>query len=175
MHNTVILYRSKYGAARKYAAWLASELECDVLKTSDAVIEQIQKYDTVILGGGVYASSVAGLEFLRDHAEELEGKRLCVFAVGASPYGQQTLDKLYEKNMTGALIGVPLFYFRGAWNGSRLSLRDKMLITLMQKVAAGRENDDVWANTLLQPGAKDADWTDKMYIAPMLAFLRGQQ
>lgn len=176
MHTTVVLYQSRYGAAKRYAAWLSGELGCDSIRVSDAVIEQIQKYDTVILGGGVYASAISGLEFLTKHADALRGKRLCVFAVGASPYGEETLARLRQKNMAGALSDVPLFYLRGAWNGSCLTLRDKMLCKLMEKIISKKADADCdsWERTLLQPDAPDADWTDRMYLSPMLAFLREQ-
>ncbi len=177
MRNTVILYQSRYGASKRYAAWLAEELDCDLMKTSDAVIDQIVKYDTVVVGGGVYASGISGLDFLKKNIDALRARRVCVYAVGASPFGQQTLDQLREKNMTGALASIPLFYFRGAWNGSRLTLRDKMLCSLMEKIISRKADGDcdAWERTLIRPGSGDADWTDRMYLAPMLAYLRGQK
>lgn len=177
MNKTIVLYRSRYGATKRYAAWLASDLGCPLIETPDAGISQAAEYDTIILGGGVYASAISGLDFLKQHGEALAGKRLCVFAVGASPFGEKTLDHLRGKNMTGALADVPLFYFRGAWNGSRLTLRDKMLCQLMQRIISKKpEADcDAWERTLMQPGAPDEDWTDRLYLAPMLAFLHEQQ
>lgn len=56
MSKIVVIYQSKYGATKKYAEWLAEELLCDLIETKKATIEQIEKYDVVILGGGIYAT-----------------------------------------------------------------------------------------------------------------------
>lgn len=50
----VILYQSKYGAAKKYADWLAEETGYPCMETKKADIKEIEKYDTIILGGGIY-------------------------------------------------------------------------------------------------------------------------
>ncbi|MGI6331281.1 MAG: flavodoxin domain-containing protein [Zhaonellaceae bacterium] len=61
MKSCVVLYQSKYGTTKKYAEWLAEELSCDLIETKKATIEQIEKYKTIILGGGIYASGIAGI------------------------------------------------------------------------------------------------------------------
>ena len=62
--NGVILYQSKYGATKKYADWLSEETGFPCIETRKADIHEIAKYDTIILGGGLYASGIAGLSFL---------------------------------------------------------------------------------------------------------------
>lgn len=71
----VILYQSKYGAAKKYADWLAEETGYPCMETKKADIKEIEKYDTIILGGGIYASGIAGLSFLKRNIGKLTGKR----------------------------------------------------------------------------------------------------
>ena len=61
----VILYQSKYGAAKNYADWLAEETGYPCMETKKADIKEIEKYDTIILGGGIYASGIAGLSLDR--------------------------------------------------------------------------------------------------------------
>ena len=62
--NGVILYQSKYGTTKKYANWLSKETRFPCMETRTADIHEIAKYDTIILGGGLYASGIAGLSFL---------------------------------------------------------------------------------------------------------------
>ena len=76
MSNIIVIYQSKYGATKKYAEWLAEELSCDLVETKKATIEQIEKYDVVILGGGIYATGIAGISFLKRHYERLKIRRL---------------------------------------------------------------------------------------------------
>ena len=86
MENIVVIYQSKYGATKKYAEWLAEELSSNIIETKQADIEQVAKYDTIILGGGIYATGIAGVSFLRKNNEKLKGKTIEVIAVGSSPY-----------------------------------------------------------------------------------------
>ncbi len=65
MSSILVLYQSKYGATKKYAEWLSQALSCDMVETKAATIEQAAKYDVIILGGGVYATGVAGISFLK--------------------------------------------------------------------------------------------------------------
>ena len=51
--NGIILCRSKYGASAKYAHWLSEETGFKVIDTKKADIKDVEKYDTIILGGGV--------------------------------------------------------------------------------------------------------------------------
>ena len=55
MSKGIILYQSKYGATKKYAQWLQEETGFDWLETKSANWQQLCEYDTIILGGGVYA------------------------------------------------------------------------------------------------------------------------
>ncbi len=43
MSKAIVLYQSKYGAAKKYALWLAEELGCDLLETKQAMILTVRK------------------------------------------------------------------------------------------------------------------------------------
>ena len=65
MCKGIILYQSKYGATKKYADWLTEETGYDCVETKKAKASQLQNYDVIILGGGVYASGIAGLHFLK--------------------------------------------------------------------------------------------------------------
>ena len=63
--NGVILYQSKYGATKRYADWLSEETGFQCIETRKADINEIVTYDAIILGGGLYASGIAGLSFLK--------------------------------------------------------------------------------------------------------------
>ncbi|MDU5337186.1 flavodoxin domain-containing protein [Enterococcus sp.] len=98
MKNTVVLYQSKYGATKKYAEWLASDLGCEILETKSARLADIEKYDVIILGGGIYASGIAGLSFIKKNYSKLKDKKIAVFAVGASLYDEEAMLAVKERN-----------------------------------------------------------------------------
>ena len=170
MTETVILYRSKYGATRRYAQWLQEALGCDLLENKDLRPAQLAPFRTVILGGGVYAGGIAGLGFLQKNWPALQGKRLRMFAVGASPYDEKAVRALQPK---APLDAVPLFYLRGAWDPAAMSWGDRTLCGLLQKTIAKQDPalDEPWMAALREAGGAACDWTDRAALAPLLASL----
>lgn len=71
----VILYQSKYGATKRYAEWLSEETGFQCIETKKADINEIISYDSIILGGGIYASGIAGLPFLKKNINKLTDKK----------------------------------------------------------------------------------------------------
>lgn len=112
--NGIVLYQSKYGATKKYVDWLTETTKFSCLEIKKADIKDLTKYDVVILAGGIYASGIAGLAFLRKHIKQLENKRIAVFCVGASPFDEQAFKQVYKHNFSENLSNIPCFYGRGA-------------------------------------------------------------
>jgi len=108
----IILYKSKYGATRKYVEWLSERTGFSYIETDKSDIKVISGYDVIILGGGIYASGIAGLSFLKKNIEKLKGKKLIVFCCGASPFDQDAYEAVVAHNMKGVLEGIPCFYCR---------------------------------------------------------------
>jgi len=174
LENIVVLYQSKYGATKKYAEWLAEELSSNIIETKQAGIEQVAKYDTIILGGGIYATGIAGVSFLRKHYEKLKGKRIVVFAVGASPYDEKAMTAIKERNFKEKLNEIPCFYCRGAWNEKSMSWKDKTLCSILKKAVAKKDpnNYEPWEAALMQAIGSNFDWTNKENLKPLIEFIQ---
>ncbi len=174
MPKGIILYRSKYGATARYAAWLAEETGFDCVETAKADCRQVRAYDTVVLGGGIYASGIAGLAFLKKNMAALRDKKIAVFCVGASPYEEQAVREVREHNMQGELAHIPLFYCRGAWNEDAMSFKDRTLCKLLQKAVAKQDPATYapWQRALMSAVGQTCDWTDKRYLQPLLEYIR---
>lgn len=87
----VILYKSKYGATKKYAEWLSLDTGFNVCDVRKAKIEDVKQHDIIIFGGGIYASGIAGIKFLKKNIDQLKGKKIIVFCDGAAPYEEKDL------------------------------------------------------------------------------------
>ncbi len=173
MKKGIICYRSKYGAAKKYAHWLREALDYECKDTKVITGMELKEYDTIIICGGIYASGIKGLSLLKKHINELVDKRIAVFCVGASPYDQQALDQLKQANMKN-LKGIPLFYGRGAWDEGKMSFIDRKLCQMLQKVIANKDPKtyEPWMKALMEARGKSADWCDEQYLQPLLDFLK---
>jgi len=170
----IVLYQSKYGATKRYADWISEETGFDCIETKGAKIEVVKQYDTIILGGGIYASSIAGLSFLKKHMNELRGKRIVVFCDGASPYDEKAFEQIVAHNMKDALTGIPCFYCRGAWDMGHMNMVDRNLCRMLRKAVMKKDPKEyeLWEKALMEAGEEKCDWTDKSYIAPILEAVR---
>lgn len=172
--NGVILFQSKYGATKKYADWISNKTGFPIIETKKSRIEEIQKYDTIILGGGIYASGIAGLSFLRKNMKNLQNKRIIVFCVGASPYEDKAMREIVQHNMKDNLSSIPCFYCRGAWDMDAMSVIDRNLCKMLRKAVGKKppEEYELWERALMEAGEASCDWTDEKYIEPILEAIR---
>lgn len=171
MKKIVVLYKSKYGATKKYAQLLKKKLNCDVLENKNITIAQLQQYDTIILGGGIYAGGIAGRTTLEKYYQELKKKQLLIFAVGASPYDEKNLKNLRLKS---ELKDIPLFYCRGAWNEKIMSFKDRTLCSVLKKMVAKKASAtrEPWEAALMEAmGGGSFDWTNEAYLTPILNYI----
>ena len=166
----IILYQSKYGATERYAKWLSEETGFPCVETKKAKIEEVKSYDAIILGGGIYASGIAGLSFLKKHRDILENKKIIVFCDGASPFEEKAFREIVEHNMKETLSGIPCFYCRGAWDMEAMSVIDRNLCKMLRKAVAKKkpEEYEVWERALMAAGDEKCDWTDRKYLEPIL-------
>ncbi len=169
----IILYQSKYGATKKYADWLVEETGYDCIETKDAKVANLQNYDVVILGGGVYASGIAGLQFIKKNIGRLGNKKIVVFAVGASPYDEKAIMQIRKMHFKDELRNIPLFYCRGAWDEEKMKFTDRTLCKMLQKVVAKQNPDEYepWQKALMCAAGQKCDWTDKAYLEALLKYI----
>lgn len=170
----VILYQSKYGATKKYADWLSAETGFSCIETKKASVSEIAKYDVIVLGGGIYASGIAGLSFLKRNIDALNRKKIVVFCCGASPYEEEAFQEIVKHNMKGKLAEVPCYYCRGAWDMDSMSFTDRTLCSMLRKAVAKKNPDEyeIWEKALMAAGDAPCDWTDKTYLNPILEFIQ---
>ena len=174
LNRIAVLCQSKYGATKKYAQWLAEELCCDVFGTDRIKAEQLADYDTVILGGGLYATGIAGITFLKKNIGYLAEKRIAVFAVGASPHDEDAINEIKARNLKGALAGIPCFYCRGAWDEDKMSFKDRTLCGMLKKAVAKKDPSayEPWMKALMEAYGTKHDWTDRKNLEPLLEYIR---
>lgn len=174
LNNIIVLYKSKYGATKKYAEWLSNEFNCELAEIKNVEINKVEKYRTIILGGGIYASGIAGLSFIKKNYKVLKDKKLVVFAVGASPFNEITMNALKSHNFKNEIADIPCFYCRGAWNEDAMTFKDKMLCDILKKAVSKKDPSvyEPWEVALMEAMGSNFDWTDKENLTPILEYVK---
>ena len=131
--KTVVIYKSKTGFAKKYALWIAQTLSADLFEASSVNADLFNCYDTVIYGAGLYAGGINGLSYITGNLAKLKNKKVVAFATGISPYRQETVSEVRNKNFTAEeQKHIHFFYLRGGFDYNKLRFFDKALMRLLK-------------------------------------------
>ena len=173
MQKGIIVYRSKYGATAKYAQWLHEATGFPCVEVRDAKPDVMQKCETIVFCGGIYAHGIAGISYLRKHIDRWPGKKVAILCVGASPYDEGAFEEVRARNLTGSLQGIPLFYGRGAFDEDNMGFIDRTLCKMLRKHVEKKDPDtyEPWERALACSAGCGSDWTDRTYLRPLLSYL----
>lgn len=173
--STIVIYKTKYGATKKYAEWIAEELGCDMVNAKDIKIDDILKYDTIIYGGGLYAEIINGVHMLTKNMDKLKDKKIAVFTTGLTPTNcRDYYDKMViEKNFKdGVPENVKLFNYVGKMLVSELSLVHRTALKTLKKLMQGKENPTDMEKLLIELCDADGDFCDKNAIGELIEYVR---
>ena len=168
-NKIVVIYRSKTGFTKKYAAWLSEALNCDLLEGKKVKAADLLSYDTIIYGAGIYAAHISGLKLITGNFELIKSKKIIVFAVGSSPDKEGTLQEIRKANIPEALTDkIKLFYLRGGFNYNKLSPINKILMNMIKPILKKSQSSDEDQNGLLDAFKQPQDFTDRKYLKPII-------
>lgn len=170
-----VIYKSKYGSTKRYAEWIAEDVEGDLLESSMVKVNDLHKYDIIVFGGSLHAVGIKGVKLITDNFKQLKEKKIIVFGTGASPVRAEAIKHVLEFNFNQDVRKkINFFYLRGAFNYSKLSWLDKLMMRALKlklKMKKEEELDDD-SRELLASFNKPVDWTDKKVIIPIVECIR---
>lgn len=137
----IVIYLSKTGFTERYAEWLSEALNCPMIPYEKCKSVDLSSYDTILYGGGIHAGMIQGIKWFKQQIPSLEGKKLVVFATGASPAGLSATAESLKQNFTAeenALVKV--FYLEGGLNYDKMSAPNRMLMKMMSKMLSSKKN-----------------------------------
>lgn len=176
MNKIAIVYKSKYGSTKRYAQWIAEEAKADCFECSEIEAKKLMEYDTIIYGGGLYASGIAGISIITKNFEILKDKKVIVFTVGlASTDKEEAFLPIIEKNFSKDMRdNIKFFHLRGGIDYKKLGIIHKAMMTMLKTIVSKKAPDELSDDDkgILDTYGKDVDFTDKKMIQPLLSFLK---
>ena len=197
MEKTIVIYKSKYGTTKKYAEWLAEELECPAVSIDDFKRSELKNYDKVIYGGAVQAGGIKELDkfmkWIRSDLKLLElyrgGKiteedlkragvvrrRYGIFAVGINLENEEARRQLLDINFPKSYMkGLPCFYLPGEYHPENIRGADKLIIGMAKKMISKKKASDATEEDrlLLERLEKGCNMVDRGRIAPIVREMR---
>lgn len=169
--KTIVVYKSKYGYAKKYAEWIAEELGCDIKE--NAALGDVLGYDMIICGGGIYAGTINGAKLVTKNLGKLSGKRLILFAVGSNSGADKDIVPFWNKALTSEQQKqIAHFYLRGGFDYGRLNGGDRLLMNLLKARLKKQKDPDEETRGLLAAYETPVDFTDKERLNELLEYVR---
>lgn len=167
--RVLVIYKSKYKSAERYARWISEELGSELVEASRVDRDKLEGYDVIIFGGSLYAVGIIGLSVIKENFDKIKAKKVVIFSVGASPANPETLQEVKSKNFTAEMLEkVEYYHFRGAFDFKKLNLIDKILMFFLKlklQLKKTLSNDE---KGMLAAYKTPVDWTNKKAIAPLV-------
>ena len=172
MNNIAVIYKSRYGSTKQYAEWIAEELNAHLFEAASVRPSQLQTFDVVIYGGGLYASGIYGVKLVTKNP----CKTLVVFTVGAADPKTTDYTEILNKNFTRKLLSkIKIFHLHGGIDYKRLGFIHKIMMAMVKRFRVDNkpkhqlsEEDRIFLETY---GAK-FDFTEKSTIKPLIDYVR---
>lgn len=173
--NTIVIYKSKYGATKRYAEWISEALKCEITEAKNIKAADLLKYDTIIYGGGLYAEVINGVTLITKNFDMLKDKKLIVFTTAITPLSyREYYDKyVIEKNFKSEMLDyIKVFNFMGKMLTDELSLVHKAALKSLKKIMMGKENPTELEKLLVNLCDYNDDECDKNFINELIDFVR---
>ena len=144
MSKTLIAYATKHGSAEECAKSLGAKLDSSVDLCNLKEKKQIDLgvYDTIIVGGSIYAGRIQKevKEFCTKNENELKAKKLGLFICGMSEgelAEKQVLSSFPQGLMDTALVKDS---FGGKFDFTKLNFMEKMIVKKVAKIESDQSN-----------------------------------
>jgi len=116
---------------------------------------------------------IEGLKLITHNLDILKGKKVIVFAVGASPYREEIVNEVRDKNFTKEEKKyIHFYYLRGGFNYTKLPLSDKILMKLLYLKLKRKKVLTPDEKGMLNAYQKPADFTRKDNIKEIISYVR---
>lgn len=173
--NTIVIYKSKYGSTKKYAEWIAEDLNCEAIDAKKINANDLQGYDRIVYGGGLYAEVINGAHLIVKNAEKLKNKKIAVFSTGITPLDcRDYYDKLViEKNFkNGVPENIKVFNFLGKMKLDELSAVHRTALKALKKIMSSKENPSEMEKLLIDLCDADDDFSDRSATRELINYIR---
>lgn len=134
----IIIYKSKYGAAKQYAQWFGEGMGFEVVSLNDMKGKNVKEYDCFVVGSSIYMGRSKAAKWVRDNWEGIKDKKVFFFSVGdTNPDNEKEVGEIWKVNLPDEIRGkVMCRHFRGRSSYRGMSATDRLIMnfaTMMVK------------------------------------------
>ncbi len=172
--NAIVIYKTKYGSTKTYAEWIAKELDCDIAEAKSVSAQELQNYDTIVYGGGLYAEVINGVTLITKNIDKLKDKKIAIYTTGITPLDcRDYYDKyVVEKNFKqGVPENIKLFNFMGKMVLDELTPVHRGALKTLKKIMSSKKEPTEMEKLLIELCDADGDFTNIDEIKPLISYI----
>lgn len=172
--NAIVVYKTKYGSTKTYAQWIGEELNCRIADVGDVTIDDLEQYDAIIYGGGLYAEAINGVSIITKNMDRLKNKKIAVYSTGITPLNcREYYDEMViKKNFKNGLPeGIKVFNFTGKMVMDELSAVHKAALKTLKKIMSSKKEPTEMEKLLVELCDADGDFCDRGQIAELIKYI----
>lgn len=180
--KTAVIYKSKYGAAKQYAYWIADSVNADIFEESEIENIEFSIYDKIVYGGGLYAGGINGINSIVKIYDKIKGKKLIIFTVGLADTSNEENIKNIKLSMHKTLPieiidNAEFFHLRGAMDYKKLGLIHKTMMAMLKKSVSKKPQDKVTQEDkeMLSTYGKKVNFIKLENIAQIVKTIKGEE
>ncbi len=175
MKKSLVLYKSSYGHTQKYAQWISEKLNCELVDLAKNKKVDLSNYDTIIVGGGIYASGINGISVITSQWEQIKNKKIIVYTVGLSdPKMPEQFTEIINKAFTPEQQKqIKVFHLRGGINYKQLNIMHRSMMAMLKKFMLDKKSEHELTDQdreMLKSYGNKIDFTDISTIEPIIKY-----
>lgn len=172
--KSIVIYNSQTGFTKRYAEWISEGAGCECVEFKNAVKMDLSQYEAIVFGGWCMAGNVVKLDWFKKQIPSLSasGKKLIVFAVGASPAASEDVPVAMERLLsTEEHAKVKVFYCQGGIDYDKMKAPSRFAMKFLAKTLKNKKDATQKEKDMSEMISKSYDISDKKYAEPIIAEL----
>jgi menaquinone-dependent protoporphyrinogen IX oxidase len=182
MNKTIIIYDSRYGHTKKYAQWLAEELNASICEIKNTNATTWNDYSTFVFGSSLYAGrSKAALTIVK-HFKQLRDKKVVLFTCGVADVTKESnlvnINKALDKVITSEIRSrTAIFHLRGGIDYANLNFIHKAMMKMVYSQLSKKPDSELTDENrdVLATYGQTVDFSNKEMLAPIIQYCRENQ
>ena len=172
--KTIVIYNSQTGFTKRYAQWIAEETGAQCVDVKDAKKIDLKEFDNIVFGGWAMAGSITKVKWFCKKVENLNGKKLVAFCVGASPIENPEINEfLKTTSAQEEFKNIKVFYCPGGLAYDKMSGTSRTMMKMFVKMLNSKKDKTEDDLRQIEMVSSSYDIADKKYIKPIVDFIKG--
>ena len=178
--RTIIVYSSQTGFTKKYAQWLAEELDAEGLETDVITLAEAKKREdeffdiagTIVYGGWAMGGKIVNSEWFTRRIPVWKGKKLVLLCVGASPNELPEIETALHNALTDEERKYArAFYCQGGISYEKMKLPARLVMKAFAAMVRNKKDATEQDQKMGEMIAHSYDISDRKYIEPIIKYI----